>query len=103
MNKLIKDGKVAVVIHTGGGFGWSTMYKDHAEYLVFDAAIARAVLDGDHAEVWRLVQEAQPNIYGISSYEGLEVVWVNEGAKFKVLEYDGYESILTVDDFEFTA
>lgn len=103
MNKLIKDGKVAVVIHTGGGFGWSTMYKNHAEYLLFDAAIARAVLDGDHAEVWRLVQEAHPNIYASSSYEGLEVVWVNEGAKFKVLEYDGYESIILDGDLVFTA
>ena len=104
MKKLIKDGKVAVVISPGYGAGWSTWASESIESLMFDASIAQAVLDGDIKGVVLAAKAINPNLnFSTMDPENLEVVWIDEGAKFKIDEYDGHESILTVDDFMFTA
>lgn len=102
MNKLIKGGKVAVVISPGYGAGWSTWNEKCAEFLLFDADIAQALLDGNKTQAMRAAKAAHPDIY-CGGVDTLEVVWVAQGVKFTINEYDGHESILTFDDLEFTA
>ena len=102
MNKLIKDNRVAVVISPGYGAGWSTWNEKCAEFLLFDADIAQALLDGNKTKAMRAAKAVHPDIY-CGGVDTLEVVWVAQGVKFTVGEYDGHESILTVDDLEFTA
>ena len=53
MNKLEKDGKVAVMISPGFGAGWSTWNSEFRDTLLFDAEIAQAVIDGDKAKADR--------------------------------------------------
>ena len=45
MEKLIVDGKVAVLVSRGFGAGWSTWMSDYPE-CVFDPVLAQMLIDG---------------------------------------------------------
>lgn len=92
MDKLEKDGKVAVMISPGFGAGWSTWNKEHRDTLLFDAEIAQAVLDGDKAKAARLALEKCPDFYA-GGADGLRIAWLDKGTVFDVEEYDGSESL----------
>ena len=102
MNKLIKDGKVAVVLSRFGCAGWSTWNTKCAEFLLFDADIVQALLDGNKTQAMRAAKAVHPAIY-CGGVDTLDVVWVAQGVKFTVYEDEGHESIVTIEDFEFTA
>jgi len=116
MEKVIKDGKVGVLISPGWGGGFSTWgYPTEA---IFDPTLIEMVEERYNMEfvpnekggltqlkVWkepkyieltqRMVdycEEKWPEEYsgGVSD---LVVVWVSEGTKFRIAEYDGSESI----------
>jgi len=102
MEKLIKDGAVAVLISPGFGAGWSTWNEEHEEGLLFDRDIAEAVLAGNNDEAERIAEEKYPGAY-LGGAAGLEVVWIEQGTTFTVEEYDGSESIRTIADLLHTA
>ena len=93
VNKLIQDGKVAVIVSHGFGAGWSSWDLDHSEEMLFDQDLAEAILDGgDRFEVAR---RKWPDAY----YGGLadaEVEWVEVGTRFYIHEYDGSESLVEI-------
>ena len=92
MNKLEKDGKVAVMISPGFGAGWSTWNSDCRDTLLFDAEIAQAVIDGDKAKAAQLAMEKCPGLY-TGGAGGLMVEWIDKGSVFEVEEYKGSESL----------
>ena len=93
MQKLIKDGKVAVLISPGFGAGWSTWAIGDRDELLFDAEIAQALLDGvDYGDIELLAKSKYPDQY-LGGLDDLEVQWVDQGTEFIVEEYDGSESI----------
>jgi hypothetical protein len=93
MQKLIKDGKVAVLISPGFGAGWSTWASGDRDELLFDADIAQAVLDGmDSGDLELLAKSKYPKEF-LGGLDDLEVQWVDQGTEFIVEEYDGSESI----------
>ena len=92
MNKLEKDGKVAVMISPGFGAGWSTWNSEFRDTLLFDAEIAQAVIDGDKAKAAQLAEEKCPGFYA-GGTDGLMVEWIDKGSVFEVEEYDGSESL----------
>ena len=93
MQKLIKDGKVAVLISPGFGAGWSTWAIGDRDELLFDAEIAQALLDGvDYGDIELLAKSKYPDQY-LGGLDDLEVQWVDQGTEFTVEEYDGSESI----------
>ena len=92
MNKLEKDGKVAVIISPGFGAGWSTWNSEFRDTLLFDAEIAQAVIDGDKAKAMKLAMEKCPGLYP-GGAGGLMVEWIDKGSVFEVEEYDGSESL----------
>lgn len=101
MNKLEKDGLVAVLICTSYGAGWSTANApEHRDVLLFDADIVQAVLDGRWKEVSRLAHEKTPGCYAASAAY-LEVCWVPRGAQFEITEYDGCESLHVIGSREY--
>jgi len=107
MNKLIRDGKVAVIYSPRFGAGWSTWNWSHPD-CVFDREIAELVLDrADPREIEQLAQDkwGQSNNYFFScAPEELAVMWLDEGTRFTIREYDGNETVETEDDIEwFTA
>lgn len=107
MEKYIKDGKVAVVIAPSYGAGWSSWNHKIKATLVFHPAIVQMVLDGRREEIdrnWLVAhfgEEFENGYYGAN--DDLTIKWLPVGTKFCIAEYDGAESILTIDDLTLEA
>jgi len=91
IDKLIDNGKVAVLYSPGFGAGWSTWNQGVPE-IIFDPAIVKFVENKQLAELHTYVTLKYPNIF-LGGMKDLEVFWVPEGTLFKINEYDGSESI----------
>lgn len=105
MERLIRDGKVAVLVSPGFGAGWSTWaYDDSQEAMLFDPGLVELILrDSTQNEIDSYVAERFPDQY-TGGVEQLRVFWVPEGTKFRINEYDGSESLVTIDEEQwFTA
>ena len=93
MEKLVRDGKVAVLYSPGFGAGWSSW--NHGEYgneLVFDPVLAAYVDEGKMNEAKTYVAVRFPGMYD-GGLEDLAVAWIPVGTAFRIHEYDGSESI----------
>jgi hypothetical protein len=104
MNKLIKDGKVAVLYSPGYGAGWSTWGEGKDEEAkVFDVDLAEATLAQDFPRMEAVAKAKWPNTY-LGGLRGLRVEWLPAGTAFRINEYDGYETVETLSDMKtFTA
>lgn len=98
MQKLIRDGKVAVLVSGGFGAGWSTWNYDYPEML-FDPVVARMVdcEEPDWHEIEKYCEEKYPDAY-LGGLDGLYVAWLPEGTAFQIHEYDGAESVKIRDE-----
>jgi hypothetical protein len=90
MEKLERDGMVAVLYSPGYGAGWSTRGGDSS--MVFNKRLALAVLGESGEDVMKVAQEEYPNVYH-GGCKDLEVQWVEKGHRFEINEYDGAESV----------
>lgn len=110
--RLIRDGRVAVVLSPSFGAGWSTWNPDETqEFLALDATLAQMVLDNATPEaivayvhrVFPPVEDPDsPNDAGkfcmyTAEADSLQVQWVPAGVAFRIHEYDGSESIKLLD------
>jgi len=110
MEKVIKDGKVAVLISTGYGAGWSTWHwGDNKEILIFHPKLVELVESGQHnADTVSVVlnelldKEEAEGIY-LGGVENLKIGWLPEGTRFKIEEYDGAEYVITENDLDLIA
>jgi ferredoxin-thioredoxin reductase catalytic subunit len=103
MEKLIKDGKVAVVYSPGFGAGWSTWADDEAqERLCLDKELAQAVLDGDPKRAEEIGESICPGMY-TGGVRDLTIEWLDPGTRFEINEYDGSESVRYINDDWFVA
>jgi hypothetical protein len=96
MKKLIRDGKVAVLISPGYGAGWYTWHD--REELLFDPVIVEMVLEKRHDEIASYVDKTYGEVPYADGTEDLTVKWIPEGAEFMIREYDGSESLLLKDN-----
>ena len=110
MEKVIKDGKVAVLISTGYGAGWSTWeYVIDREILIFHPKLVELVESGQHtvdtvpSALKEILGEENENQVYLGGVEYLEIVWVPQGIKFRIEEYDGKEYIITENDLDLIA
>lgn len=91
MNKVVRDGRVAVLYSPGYGAGWFSWNTSRPEIL-FDPAIVELV----EAERWDELQAyvilKYPDIYK-GGIEDLQIEWMPVGTQFQVNEHDGSESI----------
>ena len=102
MNKLVRDGMVAVLYSPDYGSGWYTWNPNNPE-LLFDPVIVQLVEEEKFDELKTYVTLKYPNIYEGGMWE-LKIAWIPEGAMFRINEYDGDESIELKDDADwFTA
>lgn len=101
MDKVIKDGMVAVLYSRGFGAGWYSW--NHNEECLFDPQIVGLVLaNGDCAEidkhVVKRIEQIASDKWGEDFFSGgasqLTVGWVTQGEQFKIDEYDGRESLI---------
>ena len=96
MNKVIRDGKVAVLYSPGYGAGWSTWTSSKKrDIALFHPKLVEMVESGKRLEITD--EWAQKNL-GISlctlGNDQLEIEWIEQGSSFHVNEYDGSESII---------
>ena len=96
MEKLVVDGKVAVLYSPTFGAGWYTWNGDTPE-IIFDPAIAKLVIEEKFDELETFLELKYPKIYKGGMMD-LEVQWIPEGTLFKIVEYDGAESIEYKED-----
>lgn len=104
VKKLIRRGKVGVIISPGWGAGWSTWNSTHAEEMLFSPEIIKLVKQkATTEEICKKAKELWGDDVGTAGADELVVKWLPIGTKFFVEEYDGYESIRTEQDLTFTA
>lgn len=96
INKLIKDGQVAVLYSPGWGAGWSTWAHDGENLeVMFDPVIADLVVNQPPDYVNKIMNHVAikyPNLY-TGGIDDLTVKWLPVGTQFRITEYDGSESI----------
>lgn len=98
MNKVIRDGKVAVLVSPGYGAGWSTWMDD--DDSVFDSVVVEAVEKGtSYEDILPYLKEKYKNGY-FGGYGQLVINWVPVGQKFRIEEYDGSESLIFEEDLD---
>jgi len=106
MEKVIKDGKVAVLVSGGHGAGWtswSARDKSEVEVLLFHPTLIEMAEAERHEEI---TSEWISETFGFEGFytggaDGLYVSWVEVGKKFIIHEYDGAERLVTEDDLDF--
>lgn len=94
--KLIKDGKVAVAV-SGGYYGagsWSTWNDVDPTDARFNALFEK----GDWEQAAALCKELKLGYTGGADQVRLE--WLPVGTEFVIDEYDGRESLMTKDDYD---
>lgn len=96
MNKLIRDGMVAVLYSPDYGSGWYTWNQDYPEIL-FDPAIVKLVEENKWDELKTYIILKYPKLY-TGGIMDLKVALIPEGVMFRIYEYDGAESIELKDD-----
>ena len=97
LDRVVVDGRVAVLYSPGYGSGWSTWNQDHPE-CVFDPVVVKWIQDGRPQQQLGDIELHCKQKYGGYFYIGsgldqLEIEWVPRGMQFIVTEYDGSESI----------
>ena len=106
MNKVIRDGKVAVVVSPGFGAGWSTWSycgeEDYRDFMLFDPTLVDMVERGESAEtIETYVTSMHPGTY-CGGADGLTIQWLTVGTAFRIHEYDGSESVEIRDEMDWT-
>lgn len=92
IEKLIRDGKVAVLVSPGFGAGWSSWDHTYGDALIFDPMLAAYIDEGKMSEAKTYVTMRFPEAYD-GGVDDLVVHWVPVGTAFRIHEYDGSESI----------
>lgn len=100
MEKVIRDGLVAVLYSPDYGAGWSTWNNEYAMNLCMDARIVGPFLehwDKEEIEEARLAaMYATEKLFpkcSISGANNLCVEWIPQGCFFKIECFDGCESV----------
>ena len=98
MNKVIRDGKVAVLYSPGFGAGWHTWGAP--KELIFNPEIVRLVEENKKHEIADYVEQLGFDFY-TGGAEDLKIKWIPEGSQFRITEYDGSESIEILGQIDF--
>ena len=99
--KHIVDGKVAILYSPGFGAGWSTWaYGDSEQAMAMDRDLVLAFLNGGVDALVKITEQKYPDNY-TGGADDLEVVWLPVGTQFKIREYDGSETLITLDEMKF--
>lgn len=101
MNKVIRDGRVAVLVSPGFGPGWSLRAGELDERKLFCPELVHAIEAGIPKHQRYEVANA---VFGEDEYLGgieqVRIQWVDVGRQFTVTEHDGSESIDFLDEIQ---
>ncbi len=111
MEKVIRNGKVAVLYAPGFGAGWSTWNNEEyrapsvRDILLFHPKLVEMVKNDKRKSIsseWIKANFGIDDIY-CGGAEDLKIKWLPEGTQFFISEYDGSESVLTSKNLIITA
>lgn len=91
MDKVIVNGKVAVLYSPGFGSGWYTWNQEFPE-LIFSPAIVKLVEQEKFDELETYMELKYPEVFKGGMMD-LEIEWIPVGTEFRIHEYDGSENI----------
>jgi len=94
MEKLIIDGKVAVAVSYGFGAGWSTWNGINP----MDARFNTLFLNGEIGEIKKICEAEDLGYAG--GAEDVSIEWIPVGTKFVIEEYDGAESLMEIQEYD---
>ena len=95
MEKVIRDGRVGVLVSPGFGAGFYTW--GYPEEAIFDPTLIELVENEKWQEAIDYCESKWENGYS-GGVQDLQIEWIPEGAKFQITEYDGSESLELLDD-----
>lgn len=100
--KVIRDGKVAVLVSKGFGAGWSTWasYKEQAMLCLFDRRFVEAV-EASVTDIEKIASEFLGSGFYCGGWRDVCIEWVPVGTEFTVREYDGSEKLAFRSDNDY--
>jgi len=102
MKKVIREGKVAVLVSYGFGAGWYSWNAD--KRLLFHPKLVEMVDQKRNSEI---TDEWVRENLGIEMYtggaDGLSIEWIEEGTAFEINEFNGAESLKTLSSLTLVA
>jgi hypothetical protein len=104
MEKVIRNGEVAVLISKGFGAGWYTWNTEFPQ-LLFHPKLVEMVEQNKSSEIndeWIKANLGLKDVYCGGAYD-LTINWLPEGTHFMVDEYDGAETLRTIESLELIA
>ena len=99
MDKVIREGLVAVLYSPQYGAGCYSWNTDHPE-CIFDPDIVKWVESGKSKEIPDIQKKYGWDSFYYGGCEDLVIEWVKQGSKFEIDEYDGYESVRIIDNVD---
>lgn len=90
VRKVVRDGKVAVIVSPGFGAGWST-WADYPEAAVFAPDVVAWIEAGKPSDID--VEETFGHFGDLGGLSDAVVEWVPVGTRFVIDEYDGSEGL----------
>ena len=103
MEKVIRNGKVAVLYSPGFGAGWYS-WNERKE-LIFHPKLVEMVENNKQSKIteqWIEENLGIDNVY-CGGAADLQIKWLDEGTAFIINEYDGSESIETLENLTLIA
>ena len=105
-DRLVHEGRVAVLVSPNHGGGWSTWNQEHGDAMLFDPQIADIMMSDESRTVKiekaRAIAELKyPDAY-LGGIKDLEVWMLTPGTKFYIDERDGSETVITPEDIKWT-
>lgn len=102
MDKVVRDGKVAVLVSHGFGAGWSTWADDdQREAMLFHPRLVEAAeKEMSVGDVDLILADlfGADNAPDTGGWRKIRIQWLPVGERFFVNEYRGSEDIVTSDD-----
>lgn len=95
MDRIVRDGRVAVLYSPGFGAGWYSWNTRYPQ-LLFDPVVVAHMLSDDQLPLEELkpyLEDKYPEIY-TGGLGALRIKWVPEGTLFRIHEYDGSEAVI---------
>ena len=96
MEKVIKDGKVGVLVSPGFGAGFLTWGAPIE--AIFNPTLIELVEQQKVQEAIDFVEKTWEGVYS-GGVQDLYVEWVPEGSEFIIEEYDGSETLMLKTDY----
>lgn len=92
IDKVIRDGNVAVIFSPKFGAGWYTWNQELPE-IIFDPTIVHYIESKEFDKLQAYIDLKYPEAY-MSHLDDLAIMWLPVGTEFKIDEYDGSETIV---------